>query len=279
MCAFILFQTFNKIFYFLRIWDDISFIATMTSLVISEIYPFLLIVVALMLAICKQYTSLHLGVDDDNDQFKFIGSRFFKLLLQMYESNKGEVNVPKLDAAMSHRVENQPGIHFVIFSLNISVWTFQQLIFVFFAATFGAKIIQAYEKHYKEMPKRMYKVKAQFNAESFDIINTFTTTKNFKVICFAFDKRIKFESFKVWNGFENAVQQQLMVIDYENDARKEEDQELLDARHKDLEHTKEMVDELSYRLSELTKKLGANADPHAQNEGGSFDPPYENYQA
>jgi hypothetical protein len=61
-----------------------------------------------------------------------------------------------LDASMKSRVENVPFAHFMIWSMNISVWTFQQLIFIFFGATFGAKIIQAYEKHYSEMPMRMY---------------------------------------------------------------------------------------------------------------------------
>lgn len=61
---------------------------------------------------------------------------------------------------MAARVENLPFARFLIFFMNIFVWTFQQLAFIFFGATFGAKIIQAYEKHSKEMPMRMYKVKA-----------------------------------------------------------------------------------------------------------------------
>jgi hypothetical protein len=72
-------------------------------------------------------------------------------------------------------------------------------------ASFGAKIIQAYEKHSSEMPMRLYSVKAKLNSESFDIINMFSKQRNFKVICFAFDKKLKFESFSQWNGFANAV--------------------------------------------------------------------------
>lgn len=102
---------------------------------------------------------------------------------------------------------------------------------------------------------RMYKTKAQFNSESFDIINLFSTQKNFKVICFAFEKKIKFVTFKQWNGFNNAISQQMMIIGYENKIRREEHNELLEKRHGELEDTKEMVDELNYRLNELTKKL------------------------
>ena len=89
-----------------------------------------------------------MGIQDTNNEFKFFDSRFMKLMLQMYKSNKGEVNVPTLDANMRARVEHQPINHILMFSLNIIVWTFQQLIFIFLGATFGAKIIQAYEKHY-----------------------------------------------------------------------------------------------------------------------------------
>lgn len=83
----------------------------------------------------------------------------------------------------------------------------------------------------------------------------FSKQRNFKVICFAFDKTLKFESFTQWNGFSNAVDQQMMVLDYENDIRREEEVELCEARHLELELTKEMADELSFRLSELTKQL------------------------
>jgi hypothetical protein len=178
-------------------------------------------VVALMMAICKLYTSMHFGVNDSHNELRFFDSVFWKLMLQSYKSNKGEVIVPSLDKSMAARVENVAFYHFMIFSLNIVVWTFQQLIFIFISATFGAKIIQAYEKHYSEMPMRMYKVKAQFNSESFDIINMFSSQKNFKVICFAFDKKLKFDTFTAWNGITNAIEQQIMIMDYEMDITRE----------------------------------------------------------
>lgn len=253
--AFILIQTFNKCCYFVRIWDNLSYIFTMSILVVSEILPFLTIVVALTMSICKLYTSLHMAVNDPSDEYKFFDSQFMKLMLQTYKANKGEVNVPALDDAMAARVQDLPLAQLVIFSMNIIVWTFQQLVFIFLGATFGAKIIQAYEKHAASMPMRLYKVKAQFNSESFDIIDMFTKQRNFKVVCFAFDKRLKFDTFNQWNGFANAVDQQLMVMGYEYDIRREDEGQLMNTRFEEMMQAKETIDELSFKISELTKHL------------------------
>jgi hypothetical protein len=66
---------------------------------------------------------------------------------------------------------------------------------------------------------------------------------------------MKFDSFNQWNGFANAIAQQIMVMDYENDIRREDEDETRTQRLYDIDQTKEMVDEMSYRLSELTKNI------------------------
>jgi hypothetical protein len=81
LAAFILFQTFNKCFYYVRIWDNLNFLFTMMFLIISEIIPFLTMVVALTMAICKLYTSMHMGVNDPNEEYKYFSSGFWKLVL------------------------------------------------------------------------------------------------------------------------------------------------------------------------------------------------------
>ena len=61
----------------------------------------------------------------------------------------------------------------------------------------------------------MYKVKAQFNNETFDIMDIFLKQRTFKVICFAMDKRLKMESYEQWNGMSNAIDIQIMKQDFE----------------------------------------------------------------
>ena len=65
--------------------------------------------------------------------------------------------------------------------------------FAFSGVFFLGMVNSAYEKHQPSLRMRLYKTKAQFNNESYDIIDMFKKQRNFKVICFATDKKMRNE--------------------------------------------------------------------------------------
>lgn len=206
--ALLLFQSFNKLFYFIRVFETFSFITTMTSLIIYELYPFIFLVCILMTAFCKLYIVQHMGVY--GAEYDKIDSPFLKLLIQSYKANKGSVNVPVLDASMSARVSQDEVMSFWMNGLNISVWGVQQCMFLLLGTTFIIQVMQSYERYYVSMPMRLYKVKAQFNDETFDIIDIFFKNSNFKVICFAMAKELRLKQEFEWNGISNAINKGIM---------------------------------------------------------------------
>lgn len=263
--SILLVQTFNKVFYFLRMWDQLSYIFTMSYLIIGDTIPYLVMVAILMTSLCMQYTSLHIGVNDPSGEYGQIDSDLVKLMIQMYRSNKGATNVPMLTENMAKRVANTPNIARLILGLNMSVWVFQQLIFILITAVFTWKIMIAAEKYSKQMPLRLYQKKAQMNVENFDIMDNFFKERKFKVICFSFDKRMKWDVYKEWNGQVNQVENQIMIQDFDEEIKKEEMEDTLQTRHDDLMSTKEIVDELFYKIQDLNKTLEVKAKEREQN--------------
>lgn len=207
-----------------------------------------------MMSICMQYTSLHISVNDPKGQYEQIESTFTKLMVQMYRSNKGDVNVPKLNDDMQNRVKDTPAIANFMLGLNLSVWTFQQIVFIMVGGIFTWRIMVAYEKFSKNMPNRIYQTKAQLNAENFDIMENIWAERKYKVICFSFDKKLKWDVYNEWNGQVNSIDTQLMIQSCENDYIKEEHDELLETRHRELETTKDIVDTLYDQIQALQEK-------------------------
>lgn len=175
-----------------------------------------------MMSISMQYISLHQGINDPNGEYTQLDSNFMKLMVQMYKSNKGDVNVPMVEEQMATRIKDVPFKANTITTLNLSVWVWQQLIFILIAAVFTYKIMIAYEKHYKQMPQRIYWTKATLNCENFDIMDNFFKDRRFKVICFSFDKNLKWDVYKEWNGQVNQVENRMMIHNFEDEFDKEE---------------------------------------------------------
>jgi len=206
--AFLLFQSFNKLFYFIRVFDSFSFITTMISLVIYELTPFMVMCFVLMTAICKLYIVQHMGVT--GKEYDNIQSPFVKMMIQSYKANKGDVNVPVLDSKMLTRVENDIVMSVLMKGLNIIIWSGQQCIFLLLGTTFTIQVVQSYEKYYASMPMRLYKIKAQFNDETYDIMDIFFKQNNFKVICFAMAKELRLKQEFEWNGISNSINKGIM---------------------------------------------------------------------
>jgi len=133
--AILLLQSFNKVFYFIRIYEPFSFMLTMSFLIVKEIVPFLALCLIIMVALTKQYTVMHLGITVESE-YLGIQSMFLKLMIQVYKSNSGDVNVPVLDADMLSRINESVLYGNIIFLFNIIIWVAQQCIFIFLGATF-----------------------------------------------------------------------------------------------------------------------------------------------
>jgi hypothetical protein len=132
----LLFQSFNKVFYFIRIYEPCSYIFTITTLIIGEMIPFIFFCSILILGICKMYQSMHMGINDPTGEFNDFSSNFLKFMIQSYKSNMGDINVPILDVGMQNRVKETVFAGFMIFGMNISVWAFQQSFFIFIGVMF-----------------------------------------------------------------------------------------------------------------------------------------------
>jgi len=143
-------------------------------------------------------------------EYQRIDSPLLKLLIQSYKANKGDVNVPSLDDDMITRVSDEPIMQLAITALNFFVWGFQQIVFLLLGTTFTVQVVQAYERYYASIPMRLYKVKATFNDETYDIIDLFKKQGNFKVICFAMAKELRLKQEFEWNGICNAINKGIM---------------------------------------------------------------------
>jgi len=122
--AILLFQTFYKTFYFIRIFDSFSFIFTMSQLIIEECTAFLILMILLLLGMCKQYTVMHMGVGEQAE-YGDIQSRFIQLMIQTYRAAAGDINVPQLDGQMQSRfASGESGMfyHDVLMFMNTFVW-------------------------------------------------------------------------------------------------------------------------------------------------------------
>ena len=61
-------------------------------------------------------------------------------------------------------------------------------------------VTQSYEKNYPRMVTLMYKTKAQFNDECYDIMDIFYQQTNFKVLLFSIDKNLRQKQDAEWQG-------------------------------------------------------------------------------
>ena len=76
----LLFQCFYKAFYFVRLWEKCAFIVSMSIEIIKDTSHFLILMMILMVAFCKQYTAMHVSVSDPSGKWDNLESPFFKLL-------------------------------------------------------------------------------------------------------------------------------------------------------------------------------------------------------
>lgn len=93
----VLLQCFGKMMYFVRVFESFNLTYILMYHVARDVYCIGIIAGMFLLSFTKQFTVMHYGVNDPDDEYKGIDSRFMRLIIQSYKSAKGEVSVPKLD--------------------------------------------------------------------------------------------------------------------------------------------------------------------------------------
>lgn len=108
---------------------------------------------------------------------------------------------------MTARTEGTWVYRDIMKGLNLSVWLAQELTFIFLSALFFASVQSYCEKYFPKIDTYLYKSKAQFNNECYDIVDMFLPQRNFKAICFAIAKDS--ESKREFRGPTNEIWQLL----------------------------------------------------------------------
>lgn len=164
-------------------------------------YCLVILALMLMLAFTKQYTVMHLGINDEEHKYDHIKYDFLKLVIQTFKQTRGAFKAPTLDASMD---DSSSFFQFILISLNLAMMFIQEGVFIYLGVLFFSQVLQFYEKYTPILPTYMYKTKAKFNNECYDIVDMFVPQRNFKVICFAMEKDAK-ENFG-YQGFTKSIQ-------------------------------------------------------------------------
>lgn len=79
--ALLLFQSFYKMIYFLRIFESFNNTYQISILILKNMYCLVILALMLMLAFTKQYTVMHLGINDEEHKYDHIKYDFLKLVI------------------------------------------------------------------------------------------------------------------------------------------------------------------------------------------------------
>jgi len=92
--AIIIFQSFFKVFYYLRIFETFHFILTMAFQVAREVAPFMVFTISMMIGFAKMYQLLNAGVNDPDGVYDNVKSEFFITMFETYVAAKGKAKPP-----------------------------------------------------------------------------------------------------------------------------------------------------------------------------------------
>jgi len=120
----ILFLAFYKCFYYLRIYDGFCHIITMIIVVIKEIMPFTFIVVSILFGLAKIFQTLHVGINDPDNEYSQIKMRYWMIWLQTYKNSVTDVIAPTVDQEIHHRLAENPYLTYSVYGFITSMWVF-----------------------------------------------------------------------------------------------------------------------------------------------------------
>lgn len=105
--ATILFLSIYKVLYFVRIYDSGIEILTGISHITADLIPFAVSSIVLLFGLSMIYDVLHMGINDPNNLYRFIGSDLMKLFMQTLKMSSGDKTPPSLDKQMEIRLEGR----------------------------------------------------------------------------------------------------------------------------------------------------------------------------
>merc|ERR1711918_20063 len=114
-----------------------------------------------------------MGVNDPSGKYDELNSPFMRIMFQIYSSAAGDKNIPVLDETMSARSEGYPAYQQFLMYFIYLVYFLQQCMFTFAFFYYICMVWQSYEKNYPRLVTLVYKQKAQFNDECYDIMDIF----------------------------------------------------------------------------------------------------------
>lgn len=123
--AIIIFQSFFKVFYYLRMFEQFHFILTMAVYIAREIAPFMIFTISMMTGFAKMYQLLNAGINDSQGLYDNVKSEFFATMFETYVAAKGKVKPPIVDEKKVNPEEN-PFYATVLFFLITCIWALEQ---------------------------------------------------------------------------------------------------------------------------------------------------------
>jgi len=85
----IIFQSFWKCLYYIRIYDSYLKLITISSNIFVDVIPYITIVSTVLFGFMKISQVIEMGVNDEEDEYKQYSSPIIKLMIQQYKSANG----------------------------------------------------------------------------------------------------------------------------------------------------------------------------------------------
>jgi len=126
LMGILLFQSFNKVVYFIRIYEPFSFLIIMMTNIFKDCIYFGGLFLFVMFGFAKLYEILHMGINDPTKQYSGISSPFTKLIIQTYKSSAGEKTVPKIEDDFERKFDSDSLAVSLILVFICLVWVIQQ---------------------------------------------------------------------------------------------------------------------------------------------------------
>ncbi len=251
LLAVLLYQSFYKVFYFIRIYDPMCFIITLAVRCGLEVFPFAVFTVTMMFGFSKLFHILH-ATAADPESVSFISSDYGKLLVQTYQNSYGGDKSPmKLEDDFLAGIGTMEET--IVYCLVTFFWLCQQAFFGIMGTFFVAQIFQAYEKHYSKMPMYQYKIKASFNVECNQIMDLFMKSSHIKVIFFSIDRKRKRAEDERWLGISNAIRILQVNQNNDNNDKRKEDMKVTKGLAAKQDHANDYLKELLQEQVRLTQ--------------------------
>lgn len=134
--SFLLFQSFYKMIYFLRIFEGFNNVYQISCLIVKDMYFLILLAGMFILAFTKQFTVMHNGINDQDGEYDGIHSNFLRLVIQTYKSTRGDFATPTLDSTMADKTRDNVLYRGIMLTLNLTIALIQEGTFIYLGALF-----------------------------------------------------------------------------------------------------------------------------------------------